>query len=135
MRWTESDLDNYRARTMGAAMMPACLVPKAKPAKYGNVKVTDSEGRVHDSGKEYRRWQELELMARAGTIAELRRQVPFALVHNGVLIARYIADFVYFDGKRAVIEDVKSPQTRKLEAYRMKVRLMQACHGLQVNEV
>lgn len=133
-RWTEEDLAAFNNPSK-ALQMPACLVPKAKRPKYGNRKVVDGEGNVHDSTKEFKRWQELELMARAGTIAELRRQVPFALVHNGVLIARYIADFVYFDGKRAVVEDVKSPQTRKLEAYRMKVRLMQACHGLQVNEV
>lgn len=139
MRWTQEDLDNYQNRPKGLTpatpMMPACLVPKAKPSKYGNRKVVDATGAVHDSGKEFRRWQELELLAKSGAIAELRRQVPFALVVNGVLVARYIADFTYFDGKRAVIEDVKSPPTRKLEAYRMKVRLMQSCHGLQVTEI
>ena len=107
----------------------------AKRPKYGNRKVTDEAGRVHDSTKEFRRWQELELRAHAGDIRSLRRQVPYALVVNGVLIARYIADFVYEDGAQTVCEDVKSPPTRKLEAYRMKVRLMQAIHGIQIREV
>jgi len=34
-----------------------------------------------------------------------------------------------------VIEDVKSPVTRKLPAYRLKKRLMLACHGITIVEV
>lgn len=106
-----------------------------KRPKYGNRKVTDPIGAVYDSTKEFRRWQELQLRERAGEIAELRRQVPFALVVEGELICKYIADFVYFDGKAAVVEDVKSPATRKLEGYRLKVKLMSAILKLQVREV
>lgn len=127
-RWTEEDLAKVKR-------MPACLVPKAKPSKYGNRKVTDATGAVHDSTKEFRRWQELELLERSGSIRCLRRQVPYALVVEGALIAKYIADFVYVDGEATIVEDVKSPPTRKLEAYRMKVRMMAALHKIQVREV
>lgn len=109
---------------------PPMSVPAPKPAKYRNVK---SGG--FDSIKERDIWPQLELRAKAGDIANLKRQVPYALVVNGVLVARYIADFVFDEGRRRVVWDAKSPPTRKLESYRMKVKLMLACHNLQVEEV
>lgn len=127
-RWTEEDLAKVQR-------MPAALVPKQKQPKYRNVKVTDATGKVHDSGKEFRRWQALQLRERAGEITELRRQVPFALVVNGVLVCQYVADFVYVEGAATIVEDCKSPPTRKLAAYRIKVKLMQAIHGIQIREV
>jgi hypothetical protein len=132
MRWTQSDLDNYQQRlATGVAKAPATT----KRPKYGNVKVTDASGAVHDSGKEYRRWCALELRARAGDIVGLRRQVPYALVVNGILVCQYVADFVYTEGAATIVEDCKSPPTRKLAAFRIKAKLMQAIHGLQIREV
>ena len=49
--------------------------------KYHNRKYS-ADGEVFDSKKEYQRWQELKLLEKAGEIAELRRQVPFELLHN-----------------------------------------------------
>lgn len=132
-RWTQNDVDNYQALMTRALVATGQLKPK-RP-KYGNRKVTDAEGNVHDSGKEYRRWQVLELRERAGEIRSLRRQVPYALVHDGVLVCRYVADFVYTEGEATIVEDVKSPATRKLEAYRIKKNLMKAIHKLEVREV
>ena len=134
MRWTQADLDAYQARA-GAPPMPAALVPKAKPPKYGNRKTVDATGAVHDSTGEFRRWQELELLERSGSIRQLRRQVPYALVVEGSLIATYVADFVYQDGEATIVEDHKSPVTRKLRDYRMKLKLMQALHKVQIREV
>jgi hypothetical protein len=132
-RWTQADVDAVLRRNG----VTTWTVPPAqpKPSKYGNRKVTDAEGNVHDSGKEHRRWCELQLRERAGEITELRRQVPYALVVNGVLVCQYNADFVYRDGAAVVVEDCKSPPTRKLPAYRIKVKLMAACHGIQIREV
>lgn len=135
-RWTEDDLANFQRRQgTTAATMPACLVPKAKPNKFRNVKVTDASGAVHDSTKEFRRWQELELRARAGDITALRRQVPYALVVNGVLVCQYVADFDYFEGAAQITEDVKSEPTRKLAAYRIKRKLFAAIYGRDIREV
>lgn len=134
MRMTEEQYQAYLARGGSTSTIKVATPPPKRP-KYGNRKVTDATGAVHDSTKEYRRWCELQLREKAGEISQLRRQVPFALVVNGELIARYVADAVYVDGAATIVEDCKSPQTRKLEAFRMKVRLMQACHGLQVREV
>lgn len=111
------------------------VVPKPARAKYGNRKVTDAAGNVHDSGKEYRRWCELELREKAGEISQLRRQVPYALVVNDVLVCQYIADAVYLEGAATIVEDCKSPPTRAKPEYRIKLKLMQAIHGLQIREV
>lgn len=142
MRWTQEQVDAYQARARNASASTARVPsasqaspPKARRAKFNNRKVVDAEGNVHDSGKEYRRWQELELLAHAGTITDLRRQVPYALVVEGELICRYVADFVYREGAATICEDVKSEPTRKLAAYRIKKALMRAIHKIDIREV
>lgn len=129
-RWTMEDIDKVRAH-----QRPTTLPVTPNRSKYGNRKTTDASGAVHDSGKEHRRWVELSLRERAGDIKSLRRQVPYALVVNGELVCRYIADAVYVEGAATIVEDCKSPPTRKLESYRIKVKLMSALHGLQVREI
>lgn len=137
-RWTEDDLANFQ-RMLGTTTtrpMAAALMPKVKkPAKYRNVRTTDAQGVVHDGKGECERWQELQLLERAGAITRLRRQVVYAFVDAGVLITTYKADFDYFDGAAHIVEDHKSPRTRKLAAYRHKVKLMQAHYGIQIREV
>jgi hypothetical protein len=134
MRMTEEQYADLMARR-GARPMAAALMPVEKRPKYGNRKVTDASGAVHDSSKEYRRWQVLELRERAGEIRSLRRQVPYALVVNGVLVCQYVADFDYIEGEARIVEDCKSEPTRKLAAFRIKAKLMAAIHGIQVREV
>jgi hypothetical protein len=146
-RWTMDDVRNTPAwqqmqqqarKDLGPGATAYAVPPaitKTKRPKYNNRKVTDAEGNVHDSGEEYRRWQVLELRERAGEIRSLRRQVPYALVVNGVLVCSYVADVVYIEGEATIVEDCKSPPTRKLPAYRIKVKLMQAIHGIQIREV
>lgn len=108
-------------------------LPKAeKPKKYRNHIVVDAEGLRHDSKKEERRWRELGALLRAGEIRWLARQVRFALPGN----TEYRADFVYADKRfRIKVEDVKSAETRKLQAYRIKVRQMKAIHKIEIMEV
>lgn len=141
MRWTQDDLDKFLlskglwSRPTEAMPIPVALTPQPKRPKYLNVKTTDHAGIVHDGKGECERWQELQLLEHAGSIRCLRRQVPYALVVEGVLVATYIADFVYADGESTVVEDHKSPRTRKLKDFRIKVKLMQALHGIQIREV
>ncbi len=101
--------------------------------KYRNRK-TVVDGVTFDSAKEARRWGELRLLERAGKIHGLRRQVSYALIVNEILIARYVADFVYTEGT-LVVEDVKSAYTRKLPVYRIKNKLMRAIHSIDIREV
>ena len=102
---------------------------KKKGSKYKNIKTADG----FDSKKERKRYLELELMQKAGVIKCLAKQASFELVEtfkdkqgNTERGIKYIADFVYYDNERKslVIEDVKSPFTRKLPAYVIKRKLV-----------
>lgn len=102
--------------------------------KYKNIR-TEVDGKVFDSKREAARYSELAMLQRAGVISDLQLQKPFELRVNGVLICKYIADFVYKDQQgREVVEDVKSPATIT-RVYRIKSKLMIACHGLRILEV
>ena len=104
--------------------------------KYRAKKVS-LDGYVFDSKSEARRYGELRLMQKANDIRNLEVHPKYILSVNGVVIARYIADFVYFDprNKKLVVEDVKSPITAKLPAFIMKKKLVRAIYGIEVKEV
>lgn len=106
--------------------------------KYHNKKTRTSDGVEHDSRKEAQRWLELQLLQRAGEIADLKRQVTFELIpkQDGERACHYIADFVYTDAKTGekVVEDVKSEATRKDKAYIIKRKLMLYLKGIKISE-
>lgn len=108
--------------------------------KYHSRKIT-KDGEVFDSVKEYRRWCELKLLERGKAIADLNRQVKFNLIPaqkdpaTGKVVERacdYIADFVYWDGKKYVVEDTKGFKTKD---YIIKRKLMLYVHGIRIREV
>jgi hypothetical protein len=111
--------------------------PKAKPTKYRNKPFRDRAGVYWHSRKEYRHWLVLRAAEAAGLIRGLRRQVRYRLTVNGVEVGSYVADFTFFDAEtdRVVVQDVKSPATRRLPLYRLKRNLMRAVWGLAVEEV
>ena len=121
--------------------------------KYRNYKVTDENGNVFDSRKEYNRYMELQLLEKAGEISDLKRQVRYELipthrepdtigprggVRKGKVIESavyYNADFQYKDKEgNLVVEDVKSPATRTT-AYVIKRKLMLEKHGIRIQEL
>ena len=104
-----------------------------KQPKYRNKK-TVIDGISFDSSKEARRYQELLLLERTGVIQNLRRQVRFPLSVKGQLICTYIADAVYTENGHEIVEDTKSPVTRKLPVFRIKAKLMRAIHGIAIRE-
>lgn len=122
-------------------------------SKYGNKRVTVG-GEVFDSRKEYQRYRELLLLERAGAISELRRQVPFELIPEqrgispgvytkgdkkgqekpGKVIekpVKYVADFVYLENGRDIVEDVKGHKTKD---YIIKRKLMLYRYGIRIKE-
>ena len=131
MRWTEEQFRAAQRRVPAAVELPP--IKLTVKAKYRNRK-TETEHGQFDSAKEAKRYAELVELERAGRIANLCRQVPFALVVNGIHIADYVADACYSEGARLVVEDTKSVVTRKLPVYRLKRKLMLACHGVEVRE-
>ena len=108
--------------------------------KYGNVRTT-IDGIEFDSKHEATRYCELKYLERAGLIKNLRRQVPYMLIpaqkKDGKVIERscmYVADFVYEENGKEVVEDAKSEATRTA-AYRIKKKLMLLNYGIEIKEV
>lgn len=105
---------------------------RRKPSKYRNVKVR-SDGYAFDSKAEYRRYEELVLLERAGEITQLGVHPRYALEVLGEKICVYEADFSYQDRVGALhVEDVKGVRTRE---FILKKNLMRAIHGIEVIEI
>lgn len=108
--------------------------PAPKANKYGAKKIT-LYGFTFDSMGEAKRWNELILLQKVGEISNLQRQIKFVLTVNNQLICKYIADFVYQDKDgNKVVEDFKSPITKKKSEYRIKKKLMQAIYNITILE-
>lgn len=118
-------------------------------SKYNNRKVR-RDGLTFDSKKEHKRYNELLLLEQTGEIRNLRRQVKFVLiptqrepsqigtrggVKKGKLLERecsYIADFVYSQNGKMVVEDTKGIRTKD---YIIKRKLMLRVYGIRIREV
>ena len=116
--------------------------------KYHSHKL-EVEGIRFDSKKEYERYCELRLLEKAGEIQDLQRQVKYTLIpeqrepdtigprggiKKGKLIERecsYLADFVYTENGKEVVEDVKGFRTKE---YLIKRKLMLYVHGIRIRE-
>ena len=100
--------------------------------KYHNIK-TVIDGIKFDSKKEAKRYQELVIMQKAGLIRDLKCQQPYAITVNTFPICKYIVDFIYYDNNAAelIIEDVKGFKT---PVYKIKKKLMKACHNIEILE-
>lgn len=113
----------------GAAFLPG----KSKRSKYGAQK-TLLDGILFDSKAEANFYAALKQREKAGEVTDIERQRQYDLMVNGVLVARYRADFVFFDrilrARRVV--DVKGVATRD---FRLKAKLMKACFGIEVEVV
>lgn len=102
-------------------------------SKYGNKK-TEVDGILFDSKKEAARYQDLKLLERAKQIGSLTMQPKFVIEINKTKVCTYIADFAYHDLVKGwfVVEDVKGMRT---PIYRLKKKLMKACHGIEITEI
>lgn len=117
--------------------------------KYKNKKV-EVDGIVFDSKKEAKRYQELLLLEKAGAIQNLQMQVRYVLIptqrepdtigarggiHKGKVIEKecaYVADFIYLENGKMVVEDTKGMRTKD---YVIKRKLMLYIHGIRIKEV
>lgn len=134
--------------------------PKSK-AKYKNVKATYN-GITFDSLKEMRRYKELLLLEKAGAIQDLQLQVKFELIpaqyesiETGEYYKRgtkkgqpktkdicieqslvYVADFVYMEAGKKVVEDVKGyKEGSAYNIFKIKRKLALWIHGIKIKEV
>lgn len=131
--WTEEDVKRHNQRIVYHDL-------SYKPLKYRNEKTT-VDGVKYDSKKEAKRASELELQERLGLISNLERQKKYVLQPSFKFLGKtireitYVADFVYKENGNTVVEDVKSPITRKNPVYRLKKKMMMYVHGIEIKEV
>lgn len=111
-----------------------------KMRKYRNQKISMGD-HTFDSKKEMNRFLELSLLQKTGKIKDLRCQVKFVLIPaqrdplTGKLLERecaYVADFVYQEDGRNVVEDTKGFRTKD---YIIKRKLMLQRYGVRIREV
>ena len=123
-----------------------------KTNKYQAIK-TVVNGIEFDSRKEARRYQELLLLQRAGVIQDLKMQVKYILIpaqyetferygKNGQRLkdgqrllekeCSYIADFVYTENGKEIVEDTKGIKTKD---YILKRKMMLWIYGIRIKEV
>ena len=100
--------------------------------KYHNCK-TIVDGIRFDSKKEAKRYLELKILEKAGQISHLKLQFPFILISSSKYgrAIKYVADFVYYEGNKRVVEDVKGVRT---PVYKLKKRMMAEIYGIEVKE-
>lgn len=105
-------------------------------SKY-RAKKTVVDGITFDSRKEADRYLVLKGMEDDGTIEGLRRQVRYELVPAFDVDGRhyrpvyYVADFVYVENGKEVVEDVKGMRT---DVYRLKSKLFARRYGMNIKE-
>lgn len=110
--------------------------------KYRNRK-TIFAGLKFDSAAEAARWGELLMLERLERIHSLRRQVSLELLEGVKLhghsraqpAVRLIVDFAYIENGVWVYEDMKSPVTAKLPAFRLKCHMAKVIHGIDIRVV
>ena len=102
-----------------------------------HAKKTVVDGITFDSRKEARRYLTLKAMEDEGLIGGLRRQVRYELVPAFDVDGRhyrpvfYVADFVYVEDGRTVVEDVKGVRT---DVYKLKSKLFTRRYGMSIKE-
>lgn len=90
------------------------------------------------SKKEAARYIELKMLEKAGSISNLRLQVPYVLIKSQKGLYRnerpckYWADFVYEQNGETVVEDTKGIRTTE---YVIKRKLMLLVHGISIREI
>lgn len=105
-------------------------------SKY-HAKKTTVDGITFDSKREADRYLVLKSMEEDGAIEDLRRQVRYELVPAFDVDSRhyrpvyYVADFVYREDGREVVEDVKGMRT---DTYKLKAKIFARRYGKVIRE-
>ena len=107
-----------------------------RPTKYKAQRTVCGAGHKHASKKEAKVCDDLTLMAKGGVIHDLEQQPRFDLYAYGLggfrfKVCQYVADFRYRDLDSWVVLDAKGVKTAM---YRLKKKMMKACHGIEVQE-
>ena len=103
--------------------------------KYGNKWIIIDDIKFQSTGEGYY-YLELKERLLRGDVKEIKRQIPFEFVVNGIRIGKYVADFgvLHFNGSLEIL-DYKSRFTATIPLYDLKKQLMLACFGVAIKEV
>lgn len=105
-------------------------------SKY-KARKTVVDGITFDSRREADRYIVLKSMEEDGAIEGLRRQIRYELVPAFDVDGKhyrpifYVADFVYREDGKEVVEDVKGMRT---DVYRLKSKLFAKRYGMSIKE-
>jgi Protein of unknown function (DUF1064) len=109
-----------------------------RASKYGNQRIK-AAGVSFDSKSEARRWQELQLLQRAGEIRDLSLHPRFSLDVDGHHICYYVGDYAYEarDPKSPknwikVCEDRKAGRVTQTDVFKLKRKLMWAIYRIDI---
>ncbi len=98
------------------------------PHKY-KARPVFGDGHWWDSTGEYRRYQDLRLLERAGKLSNLELKPTLSLILNNVKLCRYTPDFRYLEGEEWIYEDFKGYQTPE---FKLKKKLVKALLGIDI---
>ena len=118
----------------GPCDLPKDLFKGPPVSKYFNIK-TVVDGITFGSIKEAARYGELKILEKAGMISNLVIHPRFMIVPTVTWINKkfharyYYADFQYDQKNLVIVEDVKSPPTRKKALYTLKRQLFLSQYG------
>ena len=141
--WAQKQIADKVARQMREKAEN--LAANGDKSKYHNTPAERSgaESKIKfDSQAEARRYDELMLLLKAGTITDLRLQREFTLIEayttpdgKRVRAERYKADFTYWRNGEFFVEDVKGGNATKTKTYEIKKKQMLDKYGIEVKEI
>ena len=105
--------------------------------KYKNKKITINNI-TFDSKKESLRYQQLKLLERARVISNLELQKKYILQDKFELNGKkyreisYVADFVYIQDGKTIVEDTKGFRT---EVYKLKKKMFMYKYKMEIKEI
>lgn len=105
-------------------------------SKY-HARKTVIDGITFDSRREADRYLVLKSMEKDGLIENLRRQVRYELIPAFDVDGKhyrpvfYVADFVYVEDGKEIVEDVKGMRT---DTYKLKSKLFARRYGMSIKE-
>lgn len=93
-----------------------------------NARQVTIEGFTFGSWKEATEYGMLRLREKMGEITDLRPHPIFTLWVNGQQIGIFTPDSCYREHGELVVCEVKSPATRRLADYRLRLKIFRACY-------
>lgn len=115
----------------------ALLAGKGKKKSREGNRLTEYNGNTYHSAKEARCAKYFDLMVQVGELTRWERQVPFKCEIQGIHLATYICDFVcYYPDGRIAYRDAKGRKSGgPYQMFKLKVRLVRLCFGIEVEEI